>query len=48
MLPEISSTLGELEEVCDECGLPLKYCICDKFSFLEGEAEEEKEEDFNF
>jgi hypothetical protein len=48
VLPEIPPTLGELEEVCDECGLPLKYCTCDKFSFLEGETEEEKEEDFNF
>jgi hypothetical protein len=48
MLPEISSTLGELEEAFDECGLPLKYCACGKFSFLEGETEEEKEEDFNF
>jgi hypothetical protein len=48
VLPEIPPTLGELEEACDECGLPLKYCTCDKFSFLEGETEEEKEEDFNF
>jgi len=38
VLPEIPSTLGELEEVCDVCRLPLKYCTCGKFSFLEGET----------
>jgi len=48
VLPEIPPTLGKFEEACDECGLPLKYCTCGKFSFLEGETEEEKEEDFNF
>jgi hypothetical protein len=45
VLPEIPPTLGELEEACDECGLPLKYCTCGKFSFSEGETEEE---DFDF
>jgi len=51
ILPEISSTLGELEKAYDECGLPLKYCTCGKFSFLERETEEEKDEEefkFNF
>jgi hypothetical protein len=42
--PKIPPTLGELEEACDECGLPLNYCTCGELSFLEGETEE----DFNF
>ncbi|MGB9693839.1 MAG: hypothetical protein ACPLYF_03250 [Fervidobacterium sp.] len=41
VLPEIPQTLGEFEEVCDVCGLPLKYCICSQEpSFLEEDEEE--------
>jgi NAD-dependent dihydropyrimidine dehydrogenase PreA subunit len=40
VLPEIPPTLGIYEDVCDECGFPLKYCICGAVEFEE-EAEEE-------
>ena len=44
--PKIPPTMGELEEACEECGLPIDYCTCSEPSFLEEEAEDG--EDFIF